>query len=370
MYSVNPVSAGIICWGAYFVINIVKKKKLVFKIRKTDLLGLGLLFLISVFVVFNTYNADYDNYQNIYVENGKSFSMSATNLLFSLLCKIGNMLQLDYQTFRCFLLYFGLFSVFNFVKKYSDNVFLIIILYALSSAIMDGIQFRQFTAMGIYLFVLPSLLKENSKKGVIKYIIGTTVASMVHISFIFFFLFLLIKVERKKRIKITVIISILVLVTFVVMSKTNLLITFVSQILTEDKVDLYFIDSQYHSSAIQVLQFIITQQVFMIFLLYIYTKIGKVRLEDKGFIWSIIGINILMICICPIFFYSLQFRRIFRIIMLPSYIALAKMLPSVKNVRYYGMAALMLIFACVSLWLNLNSNPDLITNLISNNYFL
>ena len=363
----NPIIAGVGCWSIFLISNITREKKLVLKVRSTELLGLGFLFIVSIFIVYNTDNADYKLYQDIYLAEGNNFFTS--NILFQLLCKLGNILQLDYQTFRCFLLYFGLFSMFNFVRKYSDNVLFIIILYTLSSAIMDGIQFRQFTAMGIYLFVLPLLLKENSKKSVVVYIVGTIIASLIHISFIFFLLFLFIKVDRKKRIIVASVITIFALASFIIMSKTNLLITLVSQILTEDKVNLYFIDTKYHSSYLQVIQFIFTQQVFMLTLLYVYTKIGKVRIKDKNFIWSVISINILMLCLSPIFFYSLQFRRVFRIIMIPSYIALAKMLPSVKNVRYYGMMVLMISFGCVSLWLNLNSNPDLITNLICNNYF-
>ena len=235
--------------------------------------------------------------------------------------------------------------------------------------IVDGIQFRQFTAMGVYLLFLPYLLQDDSKKGKILYIIGTLIATGIHTLFVFFFIFLLIKVKKENRIKISVAVTLAVIVLFWILDKVGLLIKYLSYVMPEEKLDLYFLGTQYHSSPKLVIQFILLQQVLILVLLLVFSKIGKIRECDKAFIWSVIGIDILMLCMCPILFYTLQSRRIFRVVMIPSFIAIYKMTPDKKDARFLFIVIALIAYSLISLSLNLNLNLNLISNLVSNNYF-
>lgn len=368
MIALNPVIAFVCSWLVFLVVEFKEKKKVVFKFTHSDVFGLILIFFTTFFLAFNTFNADYENYGRIYADYLNE-STTGSNFVFGLICGLGNLLKLDYQTFRCFLICFAVFSVFHFSRRYSKNVAFMIFLYMISGFIMDGIQFRQFTAMGVYLLFLPYLLQDDSKKGKILYIIGTLIATGIHTLFVFFFIFLLVKVKKENRIKISVAVTLAVIVLFWILDKVGLLIKYLSYVMPEEKVDLYFLGTQYHSSPKLVIQFILLQQVLILVLLLVCYKIGKVRECDKAFIWLVIGIDILMLCMCPILFYTLQFRRIFRVVMIPSFIAIYKMSPDKKDARFIFIVIALIAFSLISLNLNLTGNSDLIGNLVLNNYF-
>lgn len=369
----SPVTVGILGWLCFLIKNIYSarlvQKKLVLNKRDLRFISAGvLLFVTSFFVVYNTYNADYQMYEYIYSTYSSSIFNGRTPI-FEVICYFGNLIGLDYQTFLSVVLLFSLFSMFLFIAKYSEEPALIFLMYMLSAAIMDGIQFRQFMATAVLMFVLPNILQENTKKGLIKYIIGVAISAGIHSSFVFCFVFALIKVEWRKRIKYAIVITILGLVGFVILQKSGLLIDVLSHIMSDEKIELYLVADKYHSSSGMVLSYIISQPVLLVAILFLIKKFGKYKPNNLPYINAVIGMDVLALVLCPIFFYSLQFRRVLRILFIPSFIAIEKLAPRKCGQMFYIARIAMLIFSLISLYWNLYSNPELLDNLFSNNYF-
>lgn len=369
----SPVTIGILGWLCFLIKGIYStrlfQKRLVLNKRDLKFISAGLLlFITSFFVTYNTFNADYQMYEYIY----STYSSSIFNgraPLFEVICYLGNLFGLDYQTFLSIVLLFSLFSIFLFIAKYSEEPALVFLMYMFSAAIMDGIQFRQFMATAVFLHVLPNILQDNTKKGLIKYVIGVTISAGIHSSFIFWFVLLLIKVEWRKRVKYAIAITLLSIVCFVILEKTGLLINALSYIVSDDKIELYFVADKYHSSSGMVLRYIISQPVLLIAILFLLKKFRKYELNNIPYINAVIGMDVLTLVLCPVFFYSLQFRRMLRVLFIPSFIAIEKLAPRKYGQMAYIARIAMLIFSLIALYWNLYSNPELLRNLFSNNYF-
>lgn len=369
----SPVTVGILGWLCFLIKNIYSARIVQknFALSKRDLRFLCagvLLFVTSFFIVYNTHNADYQMYEYIYsTYSSRAFNGRAP--LFEVICYFGNLLGLDYQTFLSVVLLFSLFSMFRFIAKYSEEPALIFLMYMISAAIMDGIQFRQFMATAVLMFVLPNILQENTKKGLIKYIIGVAIAVGIHSSFVFWLIFVLIKVEWRKRIKYAIVITVLGIVGFFILQKTGLLFNVLSYVISDEKIELYLAADKYHSSSGMVLRYIISQPVLLVAILFIIKKFGKFKPNNLPYINAVIGMDVLALVLCPIFFYSLQFRRMLRVLFIPSFIAIEKLAPRKYGRMFYIARIVMLIFSLIALYWNLYSNPDLLSNLFSNNYF-
>ena len=363
----SPIAAFIICWLIFlipfFEYSFLQKNGL--KIR-VNFIGYNVLFfLATIFLALNTNNADYSTYEYVYKTNGTATGFES-NMIFGLLCKLFYSNGIEYQTFRVVAILFGLFSVYHFIKKESTKPLFIFVLYLISSYVMDGIQFRQFMAMGVFLLALPALMSED-KKGTFIYIVGITIASAIHLSFAFFYLMLLIKVERKKRIKIAFGILVIFFGLFFILQKSGMLLDVLGYFIPDNKVALYVTGDKYHNDTTAVLRFIVTQSLPLIGLLILFKKFNFYNKMDLNFINTVIGIDLLMLCLCPMFFYSLQFRRILRVVFLPSYIALEKMLPSELKSTKFFMIVLMIVFSLISWYWNITNNTDLLSNLFQNN---
>lgn len=369
----SPVTVGILCWLCFLIKNIYSarlvQKKLVLKKRDLRFICAGmLLFVTSFFVAYNTFNADYQMYEYIY----STYSSSIFNgraPLFEVICYFGNLLGLDYQTFLSLVLLFSLFSMFLFIAKYSEEPALIFLMYMLSAAIMDGIQFRQFMATAVLMLFLPNILQGNTKKGLIKYGIGVAISTGIHSSFIFWLVFALIKVERHKRVKYAIVITVLGIVGFFILQRTGLLFNVLSYIIPDEKIELYFVANTYRSSSSMVLRYIISQPVLIVAILLLIKKFRKYKPNDLLYINAVIGMDVLALVLCPIFFYSLQFRRMLRVLFIPSFIAIEKLAPRKCGQMFYIARIAMLIVSLIALYWNLYSNPELLSNLFSNNYF-
>ena len=369
----SPVTVGILGWLCLLIkgINSTRlfQKRFVLNRRDLKSLSAGLLvFVTSFFVTYNTFNADYQMYEYIY----STYSSSIFNgraPLFEVICYFGNIIGLDYQTFLSAVLLFSLFSMFLFIEKYSEEPALIFMMYMFSSVIMDGIQFRQFMATAVFLHALPNILQDNTKKGMIKYVIGVTISAGIHSSFIFWFILLLIKVEWRKRVKYAIVITLLSIACFIILEKTGLLINALSYVVSDDKIELYFVADKYHSSFSMALRYIISQPVLLIAILFLIKKYRKYESYNISYIYAVIGMNVLALVLCPIFFYSLQFRRMLRVLFIPSFIAIEKLAPRKYGQIAYIARIAMLIFSLIALYWNLYSNPELLHNLFSNNYF-
>ena len=369
----SPVTVGILGWLSFLIKNIYSakliQKKFVLNKRNLRSISAGvLLFITSFFVVYNTFNADYKMYEYIY-STYSSNMFNGRAPIFEVICYFGNLIGLDYQSFLAAVLFLSLFSVFLFIEKYSEEPALIFLMYMLSSAILDGIQFRQFMATAVLMFFLPNILQDNTKKGLIKYIIGVTISAGIHSSFIFWFVLVLIKVEWRKRIKYALVITFLSIVGFIVLQKTGLLVDVISYVMSDEKIKLYFVEDIYHSSFSMALRYIISQPVLLVATLFLIKKFRKYNLNDLPYINAVIGMEVLTLILCPIFFYSLQFRRVLRVLFIPSFVAIEKLAPRKCGQIFYIARIAMLIFSLTALYWNIYSNPELLSNLFSNNYF-
>lgn len=374
----SPVTAYLICILCVMTAPSIRRflsnrrllsNSLVIRRSEADKYFSMILFIgASLILTLNTYNADYDLYGYIY----GTYSTKLINgrpILFEVLCWCFNRIGIEYQTFRTIVIFVCMFSVYRFILRKGERYSFLIILYLLSAYIMDGIQFRQFISTAIFLYAIPCLTDDETSKGIIKYSLITLIAAGFHPSFILFFLLLVMKVRPKRRIKVACAITILGLVAFVILQKTGMLMDFLSYFVSDDKLQLYFVDETYHSSFSLVLKYILTQPIFMLILLFVNKRIVSMESRNMIYINTIIGINLLLLFLCPIYFYSLQFRRMLRVIFIPSFIALEMMLSRKKDTRILQMA-LMILFAIVSLYWNVYNNENLIYNLFTFNYLL
>ena len=143
------------------------------------------------------HSRDYLNYQSMY-ERVESIGITDNPQMgFTLLMKLGNLLNLDFFKFRLIVITVCLILLYKLViKRYSYNSNFIILMYMLYPMIIDSEHLRNFIAMTIFLISIRFLEKKSFVNNV-KFLIMILLATSFHTAF-FLYVFLVLHIQRQK----------------------------------------------------------------------------------------------------------------------------------------------------------------------------
>ena len=142
-----------------YIVEVIGKKK----IRK--FLPIITIIFLMCLMGANTNNPDTIIYENIY--NRPSFFIK--DIGFGTIVWLFKMFQIPYKYLKMCVSIVGLLLINETIKKYVKDSKLYYLLYFIYPFAYDVVQVRNFLAMSIFIYAIPSLL-ENSKKAKIKYI--------------------------------------------------------------------------------------------------------------------------------------------------------------------------------------------------------
>lgn len=165
-----------------------------------------ILFIVIMFG-FNTNSLDNINYIRHY--NNISSGVYSSNPLefgFIILMWLGNVLGLNWIGFKTIISLFCFILIYKFIKKYTNNLNLVIFFYLLHNFFMDAEQIRNFIALSIFIYSLKFLLVNNFKNNLI-YSLLILIAATVHNSFIFYLPLIFINIKKTKYLHIILVFS-------------------------------------------------------------------------------------------------------------------------------------------------------------------
>nr|WP_281247596.1 EpsG family protein [Haemophilus paracuniculus] len=183
-----------------------------FIFKRNCLVKYLLISYIFILMAFNTYNADFENYQNMYnaIGNG-TYGGWITDFGYVALVNLGNSFGLTYADFL--IVYFGvtallLLKIVNKYSAYPNAVLSLILLYPL---FINIIQLRSFLALLIIVYALQYLTERNFKN-IAKFITAIVLATSLHLSSIFFGILLIFFIRNRVYILILGILAFILLI--------------------------------------------------------------------------------------------------------------------------------------------------------------
>ncbi len=305
-----------------FLLTIFKKK--------SKLLFFLILILMFILMGYNYYNADYYMYARLYNSYGLTSTFTFTEGLFQLMCHFFYKIGFSYQQFLGFYSFICLFIISLTLSRVSKYRSLAVSMYFICPFFVDAVQIRHFLASCLICYGLTFLLLENdnNKKNIIKYIALNVIACGFHTSAFIYFVFLLYPAFKKKKIKDTFILFFVIAVIATLLMRSKIFINILNYIVPSSKMEAYFLTGKYVSKSFVIsILFVIVQCVpigAMLFLKNFFK--GQEKNADVKFLDSVIILNILLLITMPLYFYSYEFVRLFRGILLINYIAITNLL--------------------------------------------
>lgn len=315
--------------------------------RKSKKICFALFAIMFILMGFNLGNADYSMYAKLYVKYGSSINFNNTEILFQLFCKVCYHFNLNYNTFLMIYSFFGISLMYITVRKCSKNMALVALLYFIFSFFLDAVQIRHFMASAIICYGLTFLIKEKtSNKDIFKYLLLNIIATGFHFISICYLIFLLIPFLKKREMNNILIKTTMITCMMSILLNSSLFIKFLSFFLPQSKIDAYFISGQWKVNTLVTLILIFIQLLPLIILLISKQISKKTSIEGKQMLNNMIIVNALLMLIIPLYFYTVEFGRVFRGVILLNYICLTNIIRkySYKNDFLILMLSILLSF--------------------------
>lgn len=259
-----------------------------------------LLFFIWIILSGNTFNPDTLSYERMYVGNSGKHEIG-----FMIICQFGYMAEMTYQEFRIVIYSIILFLLLFFAKRMKADCLWIFLMYFIYPLFLDGIQIRSALAYAIALIGIMALYSKN-EFSVIKFLIPIILAASMHYMAIFYviFLFVKIKVNRKSLRNIMGGLAFALLIFLYVYP--TIVIDIVS--FSSDKVRDNFANHAGIGVVVPIFLHILG------FYLYekLYIKLINAGMQDEKFNIHY-KINIFMLLLIPFYAFSMNFFRIYRL---------------------------------------------------------
>lgn len=267
-----------------------------------DKLGTILIsFTMWILMGFNTFNADYLAYNNLY-KNISTFGINADHGIeigFRVLMYGFSFFSDDYQIFLCFFSLICIFFLIRVIRLYTKNVSLTLILFLINGFFFNAIQLRSFIAMIIILFGIYVLISSDEKKVYFYYILIILTATLFHNTSLYYLVLLSIKLQKRH----IYFIATMILVITMILS-TQLQVYFV-----DTKYTVYFDGDSTQSGIINILM-----SLYFCVNLFLVKKISEVgsRISKSNLSKYIFVINILASASIMLLFLNNNFIRITR----------------------------------------------------------
>lgn len=195
------ITVGFIVWG------LVRKK--------SKLVSFALLLLLFVLFAFEKTTGDYQGYLTMYDEISRGSGRALTyEILYVLLCRVGVILGLSFNTLRAYVVILELIFLYSVIKKYTENTAMVLSLFFIFPAMLDAELFRWLLGMCIVIFGIQFILNEKTIRNVVLFCASIAVASMFHTSCWIFLIYLLLMMQDTRRIRRVVIIVLIIGIAF------------------------------------------------------------------------------------------------------------------------------------------------------------
>ena len=309
---------------------ICKRSKFLFY---TDLILLLLLFACNID------NADRGVYEMRFYRYDDEMRVRMTEPLFTFIMYVFNYLELELQSFIIFVAATFVLVIGLLIKKVTTFGCFVLAFYMLTEFFFDVVQLRNTLALIFYypgLYIL--FMEPKTSKAICIYIICVIFSALIHFSSLFFLLFIFVRVCSIKKCLLITVCFIFISVVFV-----NLLSNYMEMFLFSEKIEQVQEGSEMQSTAtilFQRLRILFFETIpFMVIYLY-----RKKRLKEDRFIVGIFKICILLWCVSPMLFISMEFHRIFFTQVILLMMGYARMMEK-KRIK----ASVIYIFAFVSI---------------------
>ena len=309
-----------------------------------------LLVFMMIIMLANTYNNDWDAYEFMYGLINTIDRCSLTDIGYGFLNFIANScLNLSFFQFRVLFLLVGIIMISRIIISNAPYPTLVLVLYFIAPFFPnDIIQIRNFMAQAILTFFLTKWIN-STNRGLIYFILGIGMATMMHASSLYFILFILVSfIKDDKKLYISVGVgSLLVGALPILLGK----MPFISA----EKISYYLGKTSKNVDVrglIIILVFLI--QLYILYMIREYSR----KVENYRFRkWAdmVYKMNILCLPACVIMtVWTFNFYRVPRNMLLLNYIVYSLYLKEKREKKYLNFITVILIFIGIC-WSALNS---------------
>lgn len=152
---------------------------------------------MSVLMGFNTTNADYANYESMYITIGwGTYSGIVSDFGYISLVKLANLVGLNYADFLIFMAVCCVLVLWCGIKQYSQAPNAVLSIFLLYPFLINIIQLRFFLALVIVICLL-KYLEERKAVNLVKFCIGLLIAISFHVSAVVFGVLVLFWVKSR-----------------------------------------------------------------------------------------------------------------------------------------------------------------------------
>lgn len=279
----------------------------------------------------DTTRFDYANYVYSY-DHMKSLSFtdySGTEPGYFLVCKFFQLFGLSFHDAYKIIVLFIIFSVAYVVRKNTKRICIPMVLFLWYPAIMSVYNTREGIAMGIVLIAIQVLL-DDRKNCLLKYIILILISGSIHTSAFFYLIFIVLKlwnqISKKK------IVAIVFLVTIVMFGIDNF--TIIQMLMGTKRFSYYF--GFRHVDVMTAFISIAWQSSICAMIFFLKHLRIKVKSQNNMQVLAeqeremqfdyIEKIFLLMLVLCPMYFYTFTYIRLVRNVLILFYIYYANWL--------------------------------------------
>ena len=271
---------------------------------------------IWLFVGFNTGGVDYQINESIFM-NSFATKFGGDSIAQSL-CNFFRIHGYNFETYNIITTLVAIVIIMYVIKKSTQN-FAMIFSFCLLYPLVDFvIQKRYFLAMSIVVLALYFYLKEGVKNKVI-FTILIIVAFGFHSSTIVYLVFLFIDIIRPKYRMI-----LLLLATIISLGAVDYLPLLLNKLnfIPSDKINLYFYELKKSSSIAKSLFWILWQLSNYLIVFYFSKKLSENNDISKN-MKNALELNKYALIILPLYVFDPVFTRLYRPIIIFTYIAIA-----------------------------------------------
>lgn len=330
--------------------------------KKSKLVALFIFVAMFLLMGLNHGNADYAMYNSLFLKYGRSFTYSSAEILFQYLCKLVYSFGKGYNYFLFIYSFIGMALMYLTVRKTSKYPVLVAFLYFGFCFFLDAVQIRHFMASSIVCYGLTFLLKDDRKtKDIVTYIVFNILAVGFHFMAILYFLFLLLPLFENNSFKDTLRKIVLITIPILIIINTSIFFDFIGIFIPKVKIDAYFLSGDWKVSTLVTIVLILVQLIPLVILM-LTKSFDKSKLTKK-----VVILNILLILVTPFYFYTVEFGRVFRGIIIWDYIVLTNQYEKPHRFKILFLSALMMILLFIALILVVGLFDKTVKAIIVNN---
>lgn len=297
------------------------------------------LFWLWIIMALNNGGPDWIIHEQIFNSNiNFMFDISKTingGVLYGLICNVFYKFNLDFFSVNLFISTISILVIHRLISKNTKNRCTVISLFYIYPLVESIIQKRNFAA-SICILIGMKYLFENTKNGLLKYLIWCFIAAQFHmVAYVYILFAIFYKFDINKLEKVIPIVVIIGCVAIPIIPKIAMIF------FPESKVQLYFYE--YKVGLFNSICWGALHIAFVILAKKIY-KISSLDCDDmqKKFAENVYKINIISLIFLPLYYYEPTFIRIYRNLLILNYIIFANILPKNTIVKKYTFEIILL----------------------------